>query len=61
MTKYERTGNLICWLIILLAVIWLCLVAVPQFVDRCSKNEAAWANRERVVQESPSVKVSKGD
>jgi len=61
MTKPERTGNRLCWLIILLAVIWLCLVAVPAFIDRCSKHEAAWVNRERVVQEIPSEKVSDAD
>ena len=45
MTKYDRLTNTICWLIILWAFVWLCLFAIPGFVNRCSRHADAWAKQ----------------
>ena len=58
MTKHDRIGNTICWLIILWAFVWLCLFGIPQIIDDLSHNEDAWA---REFGDSVSVKVSCGD
>jgi len=64
MNKLERYGNLLTWAIILLAAIWLAFIAIPQFIGRISKHEAAWANRGQAIeqlQDLPSEKVSNAD
>ena len=49
----------LCWLIILWAVIYVCLVMIPACVDSISGHEA---NRPQgYVQEMPSVKPSLGE
>ena len=58
MTKLERLGNAITWAIILLAALWLCLIAIPSFVDRISRHTDAW---QRQTMDMPSVKPSEGD
>jgi hypothetical protein len=58
MTKLERLGNVLCWAFLLWVLVWICLFAIPGFVDRCSRHEATWAGETR---ELPSVKLSEGD
>jgi len=58
MTRFERLGNLLSWLIIFWALVWLCLIVVPQFVDRISRHENAWAKE---FGEMGSEKVSRAD
>lgn len=43
MRKFDRLGRVIPWAIIILAALWLSLIAVPQFVDRLSHHEDRWA------------------
>jgi len=60
--KLDRIGNVVCWLIIVLAAAWICLVAIPQFVDVVSRNEAEWTDGGgRHVTELESGKVSDSD
>ena len=64
MGKLERYGNLLTWAIILLAALWLAFIAIPQFVDRISRHEAAWANRGQAIEQWEdllSEKVSDAD
>jgi len=56
--KADRIGNTICWFIILWAFVWLCLFAIPGFVDRCSRHETEWAKQTR---DMVSVKLSEED
>jgi len=58
MTKHDRIGNVLVWLIILWAFVWLCLFGIPQIIDDLSHNEDAWA---REFGDSVSVKLSEGD
>ncbi len=62
MTRFERYERVFTWAMIAIALVWLCLVLIPQFVDRCSKNEDSWLRQGgRHVEDSASVKVSNGD
>jgi hypothetical protein len=41
MTKFEKLSTLITWVIIALALAWLALYAVPQFVERVRNPKVA--------------------
>jgi len=58
MTKHDRLFSALVWLLILLAALWLAFIAVPQFVDKISHDEDAWA---REFGDLPSMKLSDGD
>jgi len=58
MTKADRLFSVLIWLIILWAFVWLCLFAIPGFVDRCSRRETEWARQTRDI---VSEKISRAD
>lgn len=55
MSRFECLGRFIPWAIIVLAALWLCLFAIPQFVNRISHHEDRWA---REFGDIPSEKIS---
>lgn len=40
MTKLYRLANVLTWALIAWVLVWICLFAIPGFVDRCSRHEA---------------------
>ena len=64
MTKFERYERVFTWTMIIIALIWLCFAAIPQFVDRLSKRENEWVRRNQPIEQLqllPSPKPSRGD
>lgn len=60
--KLDRIGNVVCWLLIIWAVVWICLFAIPSFVDRISRHEAEWTDGGgRHTEEMVSPKMSRED
>ena len=60
--KFERFCNIASWILLVLGIIWICLIAIPQFVDRVSRHEDEWARGQAgYIQEIPSAKPSDGD
>lgn len=45
MTTLDRLSRLFTWAILFLVLLWLCLFAVPQFIDRVSRHESYWLDQ----------------
>ena len=62
MTKFYRYERIFTWTMIAIALLWLCLVLIPQVGDRISMNEDRWLKQGwRHVEDSVSVKPSEED